>query len=126
VDNSRNYLSKLLRYSRLLDAENSVTDLDEFVSITLRAWETKVPFGTYNVTNPGSVTTREVVELIRANFKMDREFHFFRDEAEFMEVAAATPRSNCVLSTDKLKDVSLEMTEVREALERALRTWRIL
>lgn len=39
--------------------------------------------------------------------------------------AATTPRSNCVLSTDKLKDVGLEMTEVREALERALRTWRI-
>ena len=32
---------------------------------TFACWEKRVPFGIYNVTNPGRVTTREVVELIR-------------------------------------------------------------
>jgi len=55
------------------------------------------------VTNPGSVTTREVVELIRQSGVCRKEFKFFRDEDEFMRVAAKTPRSNCVLNTTKLQ-----------------------
>ena len=61
------------------------------------------PFGTYNVINPGRVTTREVVELIRQSGVCRKEFRFFDDEAEFMRVAAKTPRSNCVLDSSKLQ-----------------------
>ena len=61
-----------------------------------------MPFGTYNVTNPGRVTTREVVELIRHSGVCRKEFEFFASEEEFMSVAAKTPRSNCVLDSSKL------------------------
>src|SRR5690606_30712238 len=66
-DNPRNYLTKLIRYQRLLDAENSISQLHEFVAATFACWEKRIPFGTYNVTNPGHVTTREVVDLIKAS-----------------------------------------------------------
>ena len=58
VDNPRNYLTKLMRYPRLLEAANSISQLEEFVAATFACWEKRVPFGTYNVTNPGHVTTR--------------------------------------------------------------------
>ncbi len=35
VENPRNYLSKLMRYARLLEATNSISQLDEFVAATL-------------------------------------------------------------------------------------------
>lgn len=124
VDGPRNYLSKLMRYENLLDAANSISQLDEFVAATLACWEKRVPFGLYNVTNPGHVTTREVVDLIRKSGVSAKEFRFFADEAEFMRTAAKTPRSNCVMDARKLAATGIHLTEVHEAVERDLRRWR--
>lgn len=124
VDGPRNYLSKLMRYTSLLDAENSISQLDEFVAATFACWEKRVPFGTYNVTNPGHVTTREVVDLIKKTGVSDKHFQFFTDEAEFMRTAAKTPRSNCVMDSTKLAATGIKLTEVHEAVEQALRSWR--
>jgi dTDP-4-dehydrorhamnose reductase len=123
VDNERNYLSKLMRYQRLLEATNSVSQLQEFVAATFACWDRRVPFGIYNMTNPGKVTTHEVVELIKASGVCEKEFHFFKSEEEFMRMAAKTPRSNCVMDSTKLRNTGIQMTEVHEAIIRALENW---
>jgi dTDP-4-dehydrorhamnose reductase len=124
VDTPRNYLTKLMRYQRLLEATNSISHLEEFCAATLACWEKRVPFGTYNVTNPGQVTTSEVVDLIRASGVCKKEFNFFASEEEFMQVAAKTPRSNCVMDSRKLASVGIQMTEVHEAVALSLRDWQ--
>ena len=124
VDNPRNYLTKLLRYQRLLEATNSISQLEEFVAATFACWEKRVPFGIYNVTNPGQVTTHEVVELIKRSGVSKKDFVFFKDEDEFMHVAAKTPRSNCVMDSSKLARAGITMTEVHEAVARDLRNWQ--
>ncbi len=123
VDNPRNYLTKLQRYATLLEATNSISQLEEFVAATFACWEKRVPFGTYNVTNPGQITTHEVVELIQKTGVSDKNFQFFKDEADFMSKAAKTPRSNCVMNSSKLAATGIRMTEVHEAVERDLRRW---
>lgn len=123
IDNPRNYLTKLLRYSRLLEATNSISQLEEFCAATFACWEKRVPFGVYNVTNPGKVTTREVVDLIRASGVSRKDFSFFESEEEFMKLAAKTPRSNCVMDSTKLASVGIKMTEVHEAVARDLKRW---
>jgi dTDP-4-dehydrorhamnose reductase len=123
VDNARNYLSKLMRYSTLLEATNSISQLDEFVAATIACWEKRVPFGTYNVTNPGHVTTHEVVALIRKTGVSTKDFTFFKDESDFMAKAAKAPRSNCVMDSAKLTATGIRLTEVHEAVERDLRRW---
>ncbi len=132
-NNPRNYLTKLMKYSTLLEAENSISQLDEFVEATFECWEKKVPFGTYNVTNPGAVMTSDVVNLIkeetdrRKNEGLDApfpdEFNFFESLEQFMEIAAKTPRSNCVMDHSKLTSVGIQMTPVEEAIRTALRNW---
>lgn len=124
VHGPRNYLSKLMLYDKLLDAANSVSQLDEFVEATFACWEKKVAPGIYNVTNPGHMTTREVVELIRESGVCDKEFQFFENEEEFMRTAAKTPRSNCIMSSDKLEAAGIRLTPVREALQNALANWQ--
>ena len=124
VDNPRNYLTKLLRYSTLLEATNSISQLEEFVAATFACWEKHVPFGTYNVTNPGQVTTHEVVDLIRKTGVSNKNFVFFENESDFMAKAAKTPRSNCVMDSSKLASTGIQMTEVHEAIERDLRRWQ--
>ncbi len=123
VDGPRNYLSKLMRYARLLDATNSISQLDEFCAATLACREQRVPFGAYNVTNPGQITAREIVGLIQKTGVARKDFDFFTDEAEFMRTAAKTPRSNCILDTAKLAHAGIRLTEVHEAVERDLRRW---
>jgi dTDP-4-dehydrorhamnose reductase len=123
-DHPRNYLSKMMRYTRLLQATNSLSELTEFATATLACWQQRLPFGTYNVTNPGRVTTREVVELIRQSGVCRKEFAFFSSEEEFLRVAAIAPRSNCVLDSSKLRRAGVTLTEVHEAIARDLRQWQ--
>lgn len=120
----RNYLTKLMRYQRLLEAENSISQLHEFVAGTFACWEKRIPFGTYNVTNPGHVTTRDVVELIKASGVCTKDFDFFDDEDEFMQIAAKTPRSNCVMDSTKLANAGIKMTEVHDAIRQSLANWQ--
>ena len=124
VNSPRNYLSKLMRYDRLLQATNSISHLDEFVAACWETWEKRIPFGIYNVTNTGAVTAREVVEAIKKHLLPQKEFHFFDSEEEFMDLAAKTPRSNCVMDNSKLRDAGVTISEVHDAIERSLTNWQ--
>lgn len=124
VDNPRNYLTKVQRYATLLEATNSLSHLADFVAACYECIEKKAPFGIYNVTNPGSVTTSQVVALIKKLGVSDKEFQFFENEADFMSKAAKTPRSNCVLDTSKLAAAGIRLRPVEEALEWSLRNWK--
>ena len=123
-ESPRNYITKMVRYDRLLDAANSISELHEFVAATFACWEKRIPFGTYNVTNPGHVTTREVIAAIQASGMCNKDFSFFDSEEEFMQIAAKTPRSNCVMNSEKLAAAGIAMTPVQEALARSLRNWQ--
>lgn len=122
-DSPRNFLSKLLRYKCLLNAENSVSHLDEYVSACLASWQKEITPGIYNVTNTGSLTTREVVALIRKHLTPDREFKFFSSEEDFMKTAAKTPRSNCVMDNSKLRKAGVQISDVDEAIVKSLQNW---
>lgn len=129
----RNYLEKLMRYQTLLDAENSISHLDEFVHASFLLWEQKMNFGTYNITQPGSVTTRDVVRWILEIGKerekregrnpFPTEFSFFSDEDDFMDKAARTPRSNCVMDTSKIEATGIPLTPVEKKVRECL--WRM-
>jgi len=123
VDSPRNYLSKLMRYDTLLEAENSLSHLPEFVAAALDCFELRLPYGIYNLTNPGSVMTSDVVAMIRAAGLSDKPFRFFENESVFMSRAAKTPRSNCVLDSSKALAAGLKMMPVREAIQAAFENW---
>ena len=124
-DSPRNYLSKLINYETLLEAENSISHLGEFARCCMETHQKEVPFGIYNVTNTGFVTTREVADLIKTHLLPEREFKFFSDENEFMQTAAKTPRSNCVMDNSKLLSTGIEIREVHEAIIDSLQNWKI-
>ncbi len=123
-DNARNYLSKVQRYSKVYDNVNSISHRADFVKACLDTWELRVPFGIYNVTNPGFVTTRHVVEQIEKILKPAKKFEFWASDEEFYKVAAKTPRSNCVMDTTKLLAAGVKIRGVEEALEDSLKSWK--
>lgn len=123
-DSSRNYLSKLIRYERLLQAENSISHLEDFVTACIACWQKRVPFGLYNVTNSGSITTSRVTELIQKHLLPNKQYSFFKDEAQFMQQAAKTPRSNCVMDNSKLINAGIPIRNVEDAITDSLRQWQ--
>jgi len=120
-DNPRNYLTKILRYPRLLDARNSLSHLDEFVEACWACWERDLPKGIYNFTNPGSITTREIVALFKKHqIAPGRQWEFFEDESTFLQQAAKVRRALCVLDTSKAVAAGLRLRPVEEAVESAI------
>ena len=124
VDNPRNYLTKVQAYSTLLQARNSLSQLQDFVSACWQCVEKQVPYGIYNVTNPGSVLTTEVVAMVKKLGVNGKDFTFFDSVDDFMSKAAKTPRSNCVLDSSKLLGAGVEMRPVWDAVEWSLRHWK--
>jgi dTDP-4-dehydrorhamnose reductase len=123
-DNPRNYLTKLQQYPKVYDNVNSLSHRQDFVRSCLDLWKNGAPFGTYNVTNPGFVTARQVVGLIQKILKPKRPFDFWQNDEEFYQVAGRTPRSNCVMDVSKLRNAGVRTRPVWEALEEALANWR--
>ena len=121
----RNFLWRLQNYPRVYDGVNSISHLEEFVRACLDLWEKKAPFGIYNVTNPGAVTTRQVIELIQRILKPNRRFEFWKDDNEFYLHGARALRSNCVLDVSKLLATGVKIRPVEKALEDALRHWTV-
>ena len=125
-DSHRNYLTKLQRYERLLDVRNSLSHRGDFVAACLYAWENRVPFGVYNMTNSGSVTTREVTAELEKRGLGKKSFSFFSSIEEFYETAAVAPRSNCVLDNSKALAVGIPLRPVGDALAESLNSWSAL
>ena len=121
-NNPRNYLSKMLNYKKLLDAENSISNKQEFVSACIETMKKKVPYGIYNVTNTGYTTTKQVVELFKKTIAKNRNFEFV-EEDEFYKTLAKTPRSNCVMSNEKLLSTGIKMRTTEEALNYCVNNW---
>jgi dTDP-4-dehydrorhamnose reductase len=117
-ESPRNYLTKLLSYDTLLDAENSLSHRADFAKYVMELIEQKVPHGIYNVTNKGSVTTRDVVQLIKKYNLSNKDFKFF-DNLESFGKETVAPRSNCVLDTTKIEQYIKIRTAI-EALEEAI------
>jgi hypothetical protein len=78
------------------------------------------------VTNPGHVTTREVVRLMQRILGLDRQFEFWANDDEFYRMGAQTLRSNCILEIDKLLGTGIRLRPVADALIDSLKRWQRL
>lgn len=123
LDSPRNYLSKIQSYSRVYDNVNSLSHRGDFAKACLDLWEMRAPFGTYNVTNPGWVTTRQVASRLIKHLKLKRVFDYFENDDDFYRSAVA-PRSNTVLDCSKLIRTGVEIRGVDEALDDAIQKWQ--
>jgi dTDP-4-dehydrorhamnose reductase len=122
-NNPRNYLAKIQNYAKVYENINSISHRGDFVRACLDLWEKRAPFGIYNVTNLGAVSTSQVVDKIKHILNPRREFEFWKNDEEFYRVAAKTPRSNCIMDISKLLSAGVKMRHVDDALDDSLRNW---
>lgn len=122
IDHERNYLSKLMRYEKVYSNLNSLSHRGDFVNACLDLIGVGAPFGTYNVTNEGAITAKEITEMITETLRVPSEFKFW-DENEFMSKVARTIKTNCTLDISKLLATGVKMRHVKEAIQDSLDNW---
>lgn len=122
-DHPRNYISKMLKYDKHLNAENSISNKQEFVKACIESFVNKVPYGTYNIINTGYITTEQLIEKIKKTIGKDKVFNLINED-EFYKTCAKTPRSNCVLDNSKILNVGIKMKTVDESLDYCLNNWK--
>ena len=123
-DDSRNILSKLHSPHKIQDNLYSLSHLNEAVCACLDLWERRSPFGIYNVTNPGAITSREIVKMVQRILKPPITFEFCNDDADLCCGAAKLLRSYSVMDSSKLLSCGIKMRSVHEALEHTLSLWQ--
>jgi UDP-glucose 4,6-dehydratase len=122
-NNSRNYISKMLRYDKLLQAENSISNKKEFVSACIQTITKKVPYGIYNITNTGYITTDMLVHKLKNTIARDKIFTLI-DEKELYANFASAKRSNCIMDNSKILSTGIKMKDVNESLDYCLQNWK--
>lgn len=116
--NLKNLIMKVSKFTKVNDVKNSITYLPDFIhAAEVLIGERKS--GIYNVVNPGSVSSYEIVELYKK--VVDPSHAAERVPADEVGKLSRVGRSNCVLSIQKLGNEGIVMQPVMQALESALR-----
>jgi UDP-glucose 4,6-dehydratase len=122
LENEKNYIGKILKYDKIWSAANSLTNLDEFVKNCYKCIEKKIPYGIYNMTNSGGINAKEVLNIAK-KFNITKNcYEYFSDESEFLKTVK-TPRSNCVLDSNKIENAGIHFLPVEESLIKTFEIW---
>jgi len=124
IDGPRNYLTKVRRYPRVYHNWNSLSHRGDFAKACFDFVSDKIPGGIYNMTNPGYVSTREVVGMIQKRRNPSWKPDFWAGDDEFYRFGANTPRSNCLLDVRKAQEHGAGLRSLNEALAESLDRWK--
>jgi dTDP-4-dehydrorhamnose reductase len=115
-----NWLWRMQRRGHAQEAINSFSHLEDCVKACLDLWEMKAPPGTYNVTNPGAMTTGQVALEMQRHLRTR-----VRVEAGSEPDDPDAPRPNCILDSSKLLRAGVKLRPVQEALTDSLERLRL-
>ncbi|MFH0851850.1 MAG: sugar nucleotide-binding protein [Candidatus Peregrinibacteria bacterium] len=117
IDHPKNLITKLSHYPRVNDCENSITHMPDFL-LAAQALIAKRATGIYNVVNEGAISPYRIMELYRQI--VDPDHTFDRLLVDTQTQSGRGSRSNCILSTGKLKREGILLQTAEEAVRRAL------
>ena len=112
VHHPKNLITKLISYPKLIDAQNSMTFVWDFVDCV--DWVIKNNIcGVYHVANPGTLSAVDVMEEYRKH-NPNHTFEVISEKE--LEKLTIEKRSNSVLNSDKLINAGFEMKPAKIAL----------
>lgn len=117
----RNYLTKIVKYDNLVNYLNSKTYVPDIARLIEYLIKKQVKISTINklnFVNPNPLNTMDIVRNLR-------DYNFVNPNWKFVPIKdlnIIAPRSNCVLSIDKLKSIApdFEMNSEETIVKRAL------
>ncbi|GMI26988.1 hypothetical protein TrRE_jg1845 [Triparma retinervis] len=112
----RNFITKIVKYDRVVNVPNSMTVLHELLPASLAMAEKKLS-GVYNFCNPGVISHNEMLDLYKKY--IDPSYTYTNFSLEDQDKILKAGRSNNELDCNKLVDAVPEckINEIHEACE---------
>jgi 3,5-epimerase/4-reductase len=100
--NPRNFITKITNYDKICSIPNSMTVLNELLPVLIEmALNGQV--GTVNLTNPGTISHNEILQIYKE--VVDPNFSWANFSIEEQNAILASKRSNNCLNTEKLESI---------------------
>ena len=112
-DNPRNFITKITKYDKICSIQNSMSYLPELLPIALDMSMNKTT-GTMNLTNPGTISHNEILELYKDN--VEPKFTWKNFSIEEQNKILLSKRSNNKLNTDKLESMYPKLSNIHSTL----------
>jgi 3,5-epimerase/4-reductase len=123
VDKSpRNFLVKLIKYSKICSVSNSMTILDELLPIMIRMCIDR-DVGPINMTNPGVIEHKDILELYKKYIDDNHKYELISYNDQMKILSAG--RSNNELSTDRLTTYDNSISNIKDGIEKIFIKWKI-
>lgn len=113
LNNPRNFITKISRYSKVVNIPNSMTILDELLPISIEMAKRNLR-GIWNFTNPGVVSHNEILEMYKKYINPEFKWENFTLEEQAKVIVAA--RSNNEMDASKLSKEFPDMLPIKESL----------
>jgi len=120
-ENSRNFITKILSYSKICSVPNSMSVLDELLPIVLKMMSAGTT-GTVNLTNPGVISHNEILEMYQKH--VDPEFTWANFSIEEQRKILMCDRSNNWLDTSVLEKFAPEVRNIKDAVEDTIKKYK--
>ena len=119
--NPRNFIAKILKYDKICSMPNSMTVLPELLPILLDMICSKLT-GTINLTNPGTITHNEILEMYRDI--INPEFKWKNFTVEEQNVILAAGRSNNELDTTLLESMYPAVMSIHASIRKVIESMK--
>jgi len=121
---SRNFITKIVKYDRVVDIPNSMTVLTDLLPISLIMAERNLT-GIYNFCNPGAISHNEVLDLYKKYIDPSYTYTNFTVDEQAKILKAG--RSNNTLDHTKLVNAlpDIHIPEIHESMEKVFQRMRV-
>lgn len=116
-DHPKNLLSKIVKFTKVIDVQNSVTYIPDFLD-TASTLIDRRRTGIWHTVNPGSISLYHIACRFAEIQRKPKPERLTEMQAVRMTKAA---RSNCVLSTEKLFSEGIRLPSAMERVEQVFR-----
>lgn len=127
VSNPRNLLDKLPRFSSALDAQSSMSTVEDLLSATRQLLEQEAT-GIYNVVNPGTISFWEIVRMMVEERMLPADHPAVSVTKETFDrtvsAAGGAYQPSTFLNTDKLQAAGIRLPEIHLAIRNCIRNFQ--
>ena len=116
----RNFITKIVTYEKVCSIANSMTVMEDMIPILIRL-ATNGTTGTVNLTNPGTITHNQILELYRTH--VDPSFTWKNFTLEEQSKILLSERSNNELDASRLRQLCPDVPTIHDSVERVLKHW---
>lgn len=113
----RNFITKIVSYEKVCSIENSMTVLPDLLPIMIDMMRSNTT-GTVNLTNPGTISHNEILQMYRDI--VDPSFTWVNFTIEEQDAILKSKRSNNELDTTKLQSMYPHVKDIKTSVRECI------